>query len=130
MKATLTYRVLLPHGLPAAAPLDQPRAPCARGVAIEAPTRSHPALTGASSGTLDHEWLWNLDGLEARLDVQSVHVAYLYGDMSDAVAARAAGALEAWGSAAFTCRSAWCRSRRSIRPRLLRGWFPRPVTAR
>lgn len=62
----------------------------ARGVAIEAHTRSHPALTGASSGTLDDELLGGLEDLEKRLDVHSTHVAYPYGDVDDAVAARAA----------------------------------------
>lgn len=131
----------------------------ARGAAIEAHTRNHPALTSVSSGALDDELLGSLEDLQARLGVRSAHVAYPYGDVNDAVAARAAryfrfgytadfrvlrradesirlprldmyyfqarGALEAWGSPAFSRRIVWCRARRTIRARLVGGWSPR-----
>lgn len=62
----------------------------ARGATVEAHTRSHRSLTTLSSDALDDELLGSLEDLEARLGVRSAHVAYPYGDVNDAVAARAA----------------------------------------
>lgn len=62
----------------------------ARGAAVEAHTRSHRALTSASIEALDDELLGSLEELETRLGARGAHVAYPYGDVNDAVAARAA----------------------------------------
>lgn len=132
----------------------------ARGAGIEAHTRTHARLIGLSDAALDEELHGSQDDLSARLGRRSAHLAYPYGDVDDAVAARAVahfrfahttefrfmttaddalrlprldmyyfqapGALEAWGTGAFTRRVAWCALRRKVRARLLSGFAPKP----
>lgn len=62
----------------------------ARGAMVGSHARSHSPLTAVSSGALEDELLGSREDLQARLGVQTVHVAYPYGDVDDAVATRAA----------------------------------------
>jgi peptidoglycan/xylan/chitin deacetylase (PgdA/CDA1 family) len=61
----------------------------AKGVAIEAHTRTHPRLTGLSGDRLDAEMQGSADDLQGRLGVASTHLAYPYGVVDPVVAARA-----------------------------------------
>ena len=61
----------------------------ARGVHLGAHTRSHRRLTSLSSDELDDELLGHQEDLKAHLGVIARHLAYPFGDVDDAVAARA-----------------------------------------
>jgi len=63
----------------------------ARGAAVESHTRSHAVLPRLSLAELDDELQGCQQDLRARLGVDSAHLAYPYGEVDDAVAARAAG---------------------------------------
>lgn len=61
----------------------------AKGVAVEAHTRTHRSLTKLSLGEIDAELSGCRDELAARLGVLSTHFAYPYGDVDNVVADRA-----------------------------------------
>jgi peptidoglycan/xylan/chitin deacetylase (PgdA/CDA1 family) len=62
----------------------------AHGASIAPHTRRHPHLTRISTQAFDDELGGCLDDLRARLGPASAHLAYPYGDVNAAVAARAA----------------------------------------
>ena len=62
----------------------------ARGVSIQAHTRTHPSLTKVPGAQLDDELDGCREDLHARLGLRSTHLAYPYGDCSDAIVERAA----------------------------------------
>jgi peptidoglycan/xylan/chitin deacetylase (PgdA/CDA1 family) len=62
----------------------------ARGLRIEAHSRTHPRLSRLSPAQLDDELGGCCEDLRSRLGVRSTCLAYPYGDVSSAVAARAA----------------------------------------
>jgi peptidoglycan/xylan/chitin deacetylase (PgdA/CDA1 family) len=62
----------------------------ARGASIGAHTRTHARLTQLDPAAQDDELLGAEEDLRGRLGVSCEHLAYPYGDVDDAVAARAA----------------------------------------
>jgi len=73
----------------------------ARGVSIEAHTRTHPRLTTLSGVALGDELQGCREDLETRLGVRSTHLAYPYGDFDDAVVATAARSYRAGHTTTF-----------------------------
>jgi peptidoglycan/xylan/chitin deacetylase (PgdA/CDA1 family) len=61
----------------------------AAGVSIEAHTRTHPHLTRVSDARLTDELDGCREDLERQLGVAAAHLAFPYGDVNDAVRARA-----------------------------------------
>jgi peptidoglycan/xylan/chitin deacetylase (PgdA/CDA1 family) len=61
-----------------------------RGLSIESHSRTHPRLSRLSPTELDDELGGCCDDLRSRLGVRSTQLAYPYGDVNAAVAARAA----------------------------------------
>jgi peptidoglycan/xylan/chitin deacetylase (PgdA/CDA1 family) len=59
-----------------------------RGVRIEAHTRTHPSLITLSDAQIDTELHGCRDDLRARLGIDSVHLAYPYGDVNAQVVSR------------------------------------------
>lgn len=59
-----------------------------RGVTIGAHTRTHRPLTGLSAAEIDAETLGCREDISARLGVHSMHFAYPYGKVDDAVVER------------------------------------------
>jgi peptidoglycan/xylan/chitin deacetylase (PgdA/CDA1 family) len=62
----------------------------AKGLQVEAHSRTHAPLTELSETALDEELRRCQEELQARLGVRSAHLAYPYGDVSDGVERRAA----------------------------------------
>ena len=98
----------------------------AAGVRLEAHTRTHPPLTTCTveAAQMDAELDGCRDDLRERLGVTALHLAYPYGDISDAVTARAARSFKAGHTTEFQLIAASDDAMRL--PRLDMYYFGRP----
>jgi peptidoglycan/xylan/chitin deacetylase (PgdA/CDA1 family) len=76
-----------------------------KGLAVEAHSRNHHALTGLSTTELDDELGGCQEELHARLGTRSSHLAYPYGERDETVETRARAFFRYGHTAEFRCLS-------------------------